>query len=101
MHQDEIDSSNLAEDLIRTQQFYISKNAPMNPGDVPILLYHDDIKDMYTLVFLYEKQLLELQKLFEREIKSTGKVYGVKTTGILNKQALLDAVEIIKNKRSY
>jgi hypothetical protein len=55
---------------------------------------------MYTLTFYYEKQILELQKLFEREIKSTGKVYGVKTTGILNKQALLDAVEIIKNKRS-
>ena len=100
MHQEEINSSvlaaNLAVELIKAQEFYLANNAPPNYMLDKITLFRDDVKDIYQMFFYYQQQILDLQKLFEREIKSTGKTYGIKSGGVLDKQALLDAINIIR-----
>lgn len=103
MRQDEIDAANEAVSLIEAQKFFLSKNAPpdafQDPEAPKITLYYDDVKDIYHCYLVYEKQLKELQSLLSREIKLTGKSYGVRSNGVLSQEALIDAINLIKSNQ--
>jgi len=101
MHQDAIDIFNLADNLLRAHEFYVQRD--LSPTDLhdQVMLYREDAKDIYACFVDYEQRILKLQELFKREIASTGKRYGVRNSGVMDHQALLDAVEIIRNKREH
>lgn len=99
MMREGINASNAAVQLITAQKYFLDKGeAPdFSEENNTITLYYDDVKDTYQCYFDYEKRLLELQELLMREIKITGKSYGKQANGVMSREALVDAINFIKN----
>lgn len=101
MRQGEIEIYKQAVELIKAHEFYCSKgvspDAIPDPDAPKVTLFYDDVKDMYALALDYEKRLLRLQKILEREIKLINKSYGIRSSGVMDEEAVLEAVELIKN----
>ncbi len=87
---------NKAVELINAQLYYCEKNEVLL-DDRKITLFYDDVMDMYQGYFDYEQRLLNLQKILSREIAITNKNYGRQSNGVMLEDALIDAINIIKN----
>jgi hypothetical protein len=99
MTREGINASNEAVQLITAQKYFLDKGeAPdFSEEHNTITLYYDDVKDTYQCYFDYEQRLLELQELLMREITITGKSYGKQGNGVMSREALVDAINFIKN----
>ena len=86
-----------AVELINAQLYYCEKNEILLEDDRKVTLFYEDVKDIYQCFFDYEQRLLNLQKILSREIAITNKNYGRQSNGVMLEDALIDAINIIKN----
>lgn len=101
MQRETTDAANRAIELIKAHKFYLESNNTPDFATIEeaktVTLYYDDVKDIYQCFFDYESRLLELQNILKREIKLTDKSYGTQMNGVFAKEALLDAITLIKS----